>query len=40
MFKIDGILLANIAIAVPQMFIYSLQYGKIINQKAKGIWIE
>jgi|APEBP8051072266_1049373.scaffolds.fasta_scaffold00926_12 O-antigen/teichoic acid export membrane protein len=37
---ISGILLANIFFAFIQMWIYPLQYSKIINFEAKGLWVK
>lgn len=35
---IEGVLLANVALALLQSFIFPLQYLKIIENKASGIW--
>lgn len=39
MIGIEGVLLANIITVIPQALIYPLQYKKIINFSAKGIWL-
>lgn len=38
-YSINGILIANILCTLPQMIIYSIQYKKIINFKAQGVWV-
>lgn len=35
---IEGVLLSNVILALVQCLIYPIQYSKIINQKALGIW--
>lgn len=36
---LEGILLANIIIAIPGLIIYPIQYKKLINGKKDGIWV-
>lgn len=33
-----GVLLANIVVSIAGVIIYPIQYKKIINNNAKGIW--
>jgi len=35
---VEGVLLANIIVLILSAFIYPIQYKKIINYKAKGVW--
>jgi len=37
-YGVEGILMANILVSFVQMFVYPIQYYKIINFNAKGIW--
>jgi O-antigen/teichoic acid export membrane protein len=36
---LEGILIANIIIAIPGLIIYPIQYKKLINGKKDGIWV-
>ena len=38
LFGLEGILISNIIIAVPGLFLYPIQYKKIINGNENGIW--
>jgi len=37
-FGIEGVLIANIAVLLVSFWLYPIQYRKIVNKKAKGIW--